>query len=128
MTTHASHKHIIPVQILKADRASEHVVLVLLGAARGALSRALSKHAWPVKLWGCPWVADIEHLRDTCTTIKMCYAAVACRMLCRRESSVRTSYRNVQYACVYASNSVGELKLGIVTAKGTGATAPLHQP
>lgn len=70
MTTHARHKHIVPVQILKADGASEHAVLALLGAAGTALGRAALryKHAGPVEFWGGTRVADIEHLRDTCTT------------------------------------------------------------
>jgi len=45
MPTHAGHKHIILVQILKADWASEHVVLVPLGAASSALSGTAL----------CPW-------------------------------------------------------------------------
>lgn len=38
MPAHAGHKHIVLVQLLKADGACEHVCLGLLGAARGALS------------------------------------------------------------------------------------------
>ena len=40
MTTHAGTEDVIPVQILKAYGASEHVVLALPGAAGSALCRA----------------------------------------------------------------------------------------
>ena len=67
MATHAGHKDIILVLILKADRASEHV---LRGAARGALGgsvlRSWGQHAGPVQIWRRPRVADIEHLGDAC--------------------------------------------------------------
>ena len=50
MPTHAGHKHIILVQILKTYWASEHAVPVPLGAARGALNgTALCPCPW------CPW-------------------------------------------------------------------------
>ncbi len=47
MPTHAGHKHIILVQILETDWASEHAVLVPLGAARSALNGTA--------LCPCPW-------------------------------------------------------------------------
>ena len=53
MPTHAGHKHIILVQILKTDWASEHTVLVPPGAVRSALDgTALCPCPW----WlSCPW-------------------------------------------------------------------------
>lgn len=70
MATHAGHENIILVLILKADGASEHVILVLRGAARRALRGSFlcpwAQHAGPVQIWGCPRVADIEHLGDPC--------------------------------------------------------------
>ena len=71
MAAHAGHKHIVLVQILKTNGASEHVVLVPSGAARSALCRcALSscwvQHARPVKIWRCARIAHIEHLWHIC--------------------------------------------------------------
>ena len=72
MPTHAGHKHIILVQVFKANRASKHAVHVPLGAAsRGLCSIALRpypcpKHAGSIEVGGSPWVTDIEHLGNAC--------------------------------------------------------------
>ena len=77
MPTHAGHKHIILVQIFETDWASEHAVLVPLGAARSALGGTAlcpwcpwryPKHARPVQIWRRTRVADIEHLWNACMT------------------------------------------------------------